>query len=220
MKKTIVISCETNQPELEKIKEITNCDYPIVYLDSKNHDRPELLKKELQTILDGLTETNEVLLAMGYCGHALVGIRAGDFRMVIPKVDDCLTLFLGSMERRQAESKVATTYFFTKGWLDSNRNILHEYNALVKRFGKESANFVYATMFEHYERLGLIDTGLFSIEPQIVKMKKVSDLLNLRYEVLDGSSEMIQALFLNPEDERFLIIHPFEEITQNHFSYM
>lgn len=218
--KTVVISCESNRPELEKINNITSCHYPFYILDAKYHDRPDKLKQELQSVLNDIRDVDAVLLAMGYCGNALTGIRAGNFRIIIPKVDDCLTLFLGSLEKRQAVENTERTFFLTKGWLDSERNILRQYSSLQKRYGKESAAFVYRTMFEHYEKLGLIDSGLFPVEPQAEKMESVSRLLHLPYEILSGSCDMILSLFINPEDERFIIVRPFEEITRDHFSFI
>ena len=218
--RSIVISCETNRPEIEKINAITGCHYPTIYLDAHFHDRPDVLKKELQQALNKLQNVDQVLLAMGYCGGALIGIHAGAYRIIIPKVDDCLTMFLGSMEKRRAASKEAATYFFTNGWLASERNIYREYFALCRRFGQEKADIVYEAMFEHYKRLGLIDTGLFDLAPQMEKVKQISDLLGLKYEILPGSCQMLLSLFLQPHGKNHLIIEPYQVIDEKDFSFM
>lgn len=207
--RSLVISCTTNQPEIDMVNMMTNCNYPVIYLDSKLHDKPELLKLALQKELDSLTNIDQVLLAMGYCGNSIVGIKSSDFRIVIPRVDDCLTLFLGSQKKRQEIMNEAATYFFTKGWLDSDRNISAEYKALLKKYGKEKTEIVFEAMFEHYKRLGLIDTGLFELEPQIYKIDKIAKLLKIDFEIISGTKKLIVKLFSGPYDNDFVIIDHF-----------
>ena len=126
--KTIMIACKTIERELKKAIRDTGISYPCTWLESGLHNYPEKLREALQKTLDEISsETERVILAFGYCGNAVNGLKTGNFQLILPRVDDCITLMLGSFKKRQEISAEAASYFLTKGWLDGERNIWAEY---------------------------------------------------------------------------------------------
>ena len=56
----------------------------------------------------------------------VIGLVATHCRLVIPRVDDCIAIFLGSREEygRQVASEPGT-YYLTKGWIEAKDDPLH-----------------------------------------------------------------------------------------------
>lgn len=75
---------------------------PLHILTDNNHDVPNRLREAIQRELDGIQDADRVLMAFGTCGGAMVGLRTGNFQLILPRVDDCLSLLMGSMEQRYA----------------------------------------------------------------------------------------------------------------------
>jgi hypothetical protein len=157
-----------------------------------------------------------VLLAFGYCGNALLGLRPEDFRLIFPRADDCITLMLGSGARRNEICRECGTYFLTKGWLDYERNIWVEYQTSVKRFGKEKACRIYKSMLRHYQRLGIIDTGAYDLSSFLARTQDIADELALKPQVIQGTLDYIKRLLTGPWDEDFITINPGETVTMEH----
>ena len=74
--KTAVISCRTVEDEVTAAAARAGVDYPVAWLESGLHNTPNILRERFQETLDGL-DAERVLLAMGYCGNAISGVRAG-----------------------------------------------------------------------------------------------------------------------------------------------
>lgn len=208
MMRSVIITCHNIKAEVDQALRETSCNYPVLYLDSTLHDQPELLKKALQKELDHISNAEQVILAMGYCGNVILGLKANNFRIVVPRVDDCMTLFLGSQKRRKEVMDEAATYFFTKGWLDAERNILSDHLKIVNKYGEEKANMVLNMMFQHYGRIGLIDTGVFDLEPQIYKTERIAKTLKLKFEIIPGTMGLLKKLLMGPYDADFIVVKP------------
>jgi Protein of unknown function (DUF1638) len=213
---TVIIACRTIADELRVALGETACAYPVLWIESGLHLRPESLKTRLQEELDHIENVRQALLAFGYCGNALLGLRAGDFRLIFPRVDDCITLMLGSGSRRNAIGRECGTYFLTKGWLDFERNIWVEYQETVKRHGKEKADRIFKVMLRHYQRLGVIDTGAYDLGGFLEQARDIGEALALKPQVIPGTLEYLKKLLTGPWDEDFIIIHPGETVTVNH----
>lgn len=214
---TVLLACETIKNELELAMNKTGIDYPIIWVESGLHNYPDNLRERLQKELDRLNDYDYVLLAFGFCGNAVIGLRAGDFKLVVPKVDDCISLLIGSEDRRREISNCSATYFLTKGWLDNEKNIWVEYQHSVERFGRERTEKLFKTMLNHYYRLGVIDTGAYDFDRFVERTKEIADTLGLELFSIDGKLDYFKKLLIGPYDDRdFLVVHPGKEITYEH----
>jgi len=220
---TVVIACNILKEELDKVLAETGCAFPLQWVDTHDtHVRPDDLRIQLQEAFDALQGVDRVLLAFGTCGNALLGLQTRDFQLVFPKVDDCISLLLGSCARRQEIAREAQSYFLTKGWADSPLNIWENYQKerirLRARWGEERAErLLKATILpDHYKRLVLIDTGAFSVEEVQPKTEAMAQGLGLRHEVLPGTTDYLNRLLLGPWDEDFVCIGPGETLRFEH----
>lgn len=191
---TLIIACRTISDELNLAVKETKCDYPILWIQSGLHMNPDSLRKRLQEELDHLTNVSQVLMAFGYCGNALLGITAPTYRIILPRVDDCITLMLGSCQKRKEISDEMGTYFLTKGWLDYEKNIWVEYHDTVKRMGKAKADRVYKLILQHYKRLGVIDTGAYKMEEFLHMSETIARDLKLDLQTISGTLRYIKKL--------------------------
>jgi len=215
--KTVVIACSTLRDELDKVMSDLACPYPVVWIESGLHIKPESLRGRLQEELDRLKGYDQALLAFGNCGNALIGLRSPSCRIVFPRVEDCISLFIGSDQRRWAISNQQGTYFLTRGWLDYERNIWADYLATVQRQGREKTDTIYRVMLQHYSRLGIIDTGAYDLGEFRRRTGSIAAALCLREEVIPGTLAYLKKLLTGPWDGDFVVGGAGETVTLHHF---
>jgi hypothetical protein len=206
--KTVILACNTIRDEFEKAAFETGCDLPFKWVESGLHLKPESLRHRLQEELDCIDEADSVLLGFGYCGSAVKGLTSRNYELVIPRVDNCISLLLGFGENLELCSQSGGIYFLTKGWLEGELNILKEYQAVPARFGPEKTNRVYRTMLAHYQFLGLIDTGAYDLDALIPLVNEISSTRKLQTRVLPGSDQYLKRLLSDPWHEGEFIILP------------
>lgn len=214
VKSTVVVCCETLRLEMEAARARTGSALPCVWIESGLHNVPDRLRAALKKALGGLgAHTERVLLSMGFCGNAVVGLRTGDYELILPRADDCISILLGSHARRSAVCGEAPTYFLTRGWLDGERNIWAEYQYACKKYGKRRADSLFRTVLAHYERLAVLDTGAYALSALEPETREIADKLQLRHEVLRCDLRYLEALLCGPwPEERFVRVPPHTTI--------
>ena len=212
--KTAVIACKTIEDELRFAMERTGCDYPTVWLEQGLHNVPQQLNAAVQTALDGIG-AKRVLLAMGFCGNSLRGLRVPAVELIVPRVDDCISLLLGSVKRRLEISQEYSAYFFTEGWLRGERNIWVEHQHMLETYGEELTEELEKSMFGHYRTLGLLDCGIKPVEPLVEGTKMIAEGLHLTQRVIPASAQYLADLLTGPwPAERFLTVRGGATITE------
>lgn len=205
---TIIIGCRTLEDELNEACQQVGTDYPVVWVESGLHNVPSRLTKRLQEILDDV-RADRVLLAMGFCGNSLIGLKTGDYETIVPRVDDCISLLLGGVKPRMELSKEMSAYFFTEGWLRGERNIWVEYQYSVKKYGKETADTIMKMMYGHYSTLALLDSGIYPIEKLKDETEMIAKTLNLQQKCVPATLDYLKTLLTGPwSKNRFLTLSP------------
>lgn len=208
---TQIISCKTIEPELRSAMEQTGCQYEVLWLESGLHNVPRKLNEKLQEMLEQCNGADTVLLAMSFCGNSVVGLKTGNFRLVIPRSDDCITLLLGSFQERLRHK---ATYFLTEGWLKGERNLWREYEDCLRRYGEKRGKWIFATMLEHYRNLALVDTCCADREKLEAEVREIARKLELDYVRIPGTLDFVKQLLTGPwPEERFVVIPPHGEVT-------
>ena len=119
--KTVILCCASLEKEVRLSMAHKEISYTLHILTDNNHDVPNRLREAIQRELDGIQDADRVLMAFGTCGGAMVGLRTGSFQLILPRVDDCLSLLMGSMEQRYAALQGGFGIFLTESWLSSSR---------------------------------------------------------------------------------------------------
>lgn len=211
--KTVVVACETIKNELLQAMDNAGKDYQILWIESGLHIVPQNLHKRLQDLLNHLQGVDRVLLAMGVCGNAIVGLNAEHFQIIVPRVDDCITLLLGSMEKRKKISQEYSAYFLTQGWLNGERNILVEYQYMVEKYGEKTAKEIGVLMYKHYRTLMLLDTGTDSMAKLKEETALFAETFGWEQKTISGTLNYLERLLKGPWDEsHFIIKNPGEMI--------
>ena len=204
--KTAVIACKTIEDELNWAMERTGSAYPIFWLEQGLHNVPQKLCDAVQAALDA-AGAERALLAMGFCGNSLRGVRVSAGELIVPRVDDCISLLLGSVKRRLEISREHAAYFFTEGWLRGERNIWVEHQHMLDTYGEELTAELEKSMFGHYRTLGLLDCGIKPVEPLVEGTKMIADGLHLTQQVIPASVRYLEDLLTGPwPAERFLTV--------------
>lgn len=188
-------------------------------LDFGLHLEPEGLKRKLQEAIDcGSGQADVVVLGYGLCSLAVVGLKARECPLVVPKVDDCIAIFLGSHAAYLEQSRaIPGTYYLTKGWIEGGISPFASYDTLLRRYGKEDADYLMTTMLGNYCRLALIDAGWRDQERYRTYARQTAEQFGLRYEEIPGSSQLIRQMIHGPWDEDFVVAQPGEVITLDAF---
>jgi hypothetical protein len=184
-------------------------DCEVRWVESGLHNFPDKLRTRLQEDLDALADCGRVLMAFGCCGNAVVGLKTGGYELIIPRVDDCLSLLIGSTEKRVELSENGSTYFLTPGWLRGGQATSVEYQYTVKKYGEKFGQSIMRQMFAHYRYLGLLDTGIYNTADALPEVVRMADQLGLAHRVLPASVEYLCDLLRGPwEEDRFVILPP------------
>ena len=228
-----IISCQVLQdllpPLLPKVlaENVTFMDYGL-------HRVPAKMTGELQELVNRIEEPSLVVLGYGLCGNGLKGLQAGVHTLLVPRVDDCIALLLGSYRAYIHEfQSVPGTYYLSKGWLESGSHPLKEYTEYLPKYGEKEAMWIMDQQYQHYERLVMVahnQADLDAYRAQAHKVAQFCERWDMRYEEILGSDRYVRRLAeilinvlqqgttaLNGASRDFLVIPPGGEIRQEQF---
>lgn len=213
----LIIACEAIVNEvLPWVKE----SMAFETIDAGLHVRANHLKSTLQASVakaDGYHDP--IILGYGLCGNAVVGLTAQRSTLIVPRVDDCIAMMLGSAEAHKAIMKeYPRSYFLSRGWIDSKITLLDEWQELADRHGRERALWVQKKMFCHYRHLIYVETDSNSPARYDTAARKAASHIDLAYLKKTGTPEMLKALLHGPWDHRFVVKPPGNDISLSDFS--
>ncbi|MEN6482056.1 MAG: DUF1638 domain-containing protein [Anaerolineaceae bacterium] len=183
------------------------------------HIQPEKLRTTLQDAVNSVDETvDTILLGYGLCSQAVIGITSQRCTLVVPRVDDCIAIFLGTRSAYVEQCKIEPgTYYLTKGWIEVGSTPFSEYEGMVKRYGPEKAARIQKIMLNNYKRLALIDTGQSDMGHYREYSLQTAERFDLRFEEIKGSNEMIKKMIAGDWNDEFVVVPPGETISYEHF---
>ena len=204
---TVALACETISDEIKLSAEKVGSRIPIRWIESGLHNSPEKLRRYLQEEINAAESLApaHILLLFGYCGNALLGLSSR-CPLVIPRVDDCISLLLGGNRRRHELDQQAMPYYLTRGWLHHDNNLWHEYHFCLKKYGRERTREIYRLMLKGYKNLYVIRTDAYDPAEILPQTRDLAAALYLQHRVIDGSLTMIRKALLKEWDDDFTII--------------
>lgn len=158
----------------------------------------------------------DILLALGYCGNGLQGLVSRHHRLVFPRVDDCISLFLNHGCTREEIVRDAHAFYVTKGWLCHDNPVRESLDVWTERFGPEKARRLRKSTLSAYERVTLIDTGAFDVAATLPKSQAFARDLELEHTEAPGSLVLLERLFAGPWNSEIVVVPPCEAITILH----
>lgn len=213
-----IIACETVGEEL---KNLMPQGMPYTFLKFGLHCTPEELHETLQEEIDRTHQNvDTILLGYGMCSKGALGLLARDFRLVIPRVDDCIALFLGSKDeyKRQLLTEPGT-FFLTKGWIECGDDPYTEYLKACPKYGNEKAYRLEKLVINNYTRLALINTGSYQIEKYRSYARHVANFFELKFEEIQGTNTLLKRLLQGNWDDDFIVIEPGGKVEFRMFGF-
>ncbi len=218
--RTVIIACAT---VIEEMLPLMPPDMEHHVLEFGLHAYPAKLREMLQAKITDVVaahpdEDLTLLLGYGLCSQALVGVEARGCTLVLPRVDDCIAIFLGSRAAyHQQAGKEPGTYYLTKGWVEVGETPFSEYERAVQKFGAARAERIFKIMMANYKRLALINTGNYEIEKYRDYARQTAERFSLRFEEIPGATTLVEKLLFGPWDDEFVILRPGEVFQLGHF---
>jgi hypothetical protein len=207
-----IVACRTLAPEIELVMQRRGIAMPITFVESGKHAWPDKLRDCIQESIDSVPAGKTILLVFGFCGNSMVGVKSRFHTLVMPQVADCIPLFLGS--RKTREEYGIHTYFYTKGYLESESNIVTDYERVIKKYGERRGLRVVQEMMKHYKTIAVIDTGAFDPGEIKEKVAPLAELLDVSLSVVPGNLRIIDALLTGDwRDDEFLIVRSDSEVS-------
>jgi hypothetical protein len=200
-----VIACAT---VIEEMAPMMPPEMQREVLDFGLHLDPRSLTAALQVAIDASNDLDAILLGYGMCSRGVVGLRATHCQLVVPRVDDCIAIFLGSRTsyERQARGEPGT-YYLTKGWIEVGDSPFDEHERLVARYGAPKADRMIRLMLRNYTRLAFINTGVpRDVERYRDQARATAERFDLRFEEIEGSPNLVEKLLFGPWDEECVVV--------------
>ena len=211
-----VIACSV---VMEEIRPSLPPGTPCYVLDFGLHANPSSLRQMLQETIDRAAgRADVILLGYGLCSMAVVGLRANGCTLVVPRVDDCIAICLGSQEAYRAQFRSEPgTYYLTGGWIEVGDSPFSEHERLVEAYGAQKAERVMGRILHNYTRLAFIDTGRDGIEGYREYSRSMANRFGLRFAEVPGSVRLIKKMLSGAVDHEFVVARPGETITYMDF---
>ena len=209
-----IIACETLRDEFESL----TGGLEVEFCQGLLHDYPEKLRSTLNERIAATPGERTILLGYGRCSNGTAGLAAGRHRLVLPAVDDCIALLLGSRATYLREfSENPGTYYYTRGWIEYIDDPYQEYLQMVPKYGEEKATRIAHLILEHYTRVALVDTGTYPMEQYEPYVEKVARFYGLPLHNLRGSMRLVEKLLRGPHDREFIVVEPGETLDESRF---
>jgi hypothetical protein len=194
------------------------------------HADPADLRTRLQAAIDAVPSgADAIVLGYGLCGGATAGIEARTVPVVVPRAHDCITVFLGSRERYDAEVRDrAPTYWYVADQLeraDGSRrgpagsgvggdtdDGLDEVRAeYVVRYGEDNADYLMEVMGAwraHYRRAAFISMGVGEEAGPAAIAREQAARRGWDFETVEGSLVLLRRLIDGDWTDDVLVLEP------------
>lgn len=188
-----VIACTALKPELDRllgsVPELTD----VIYLDAALHVYPQKMLERLREEIAGLGPTvDAVFLGYGYC-QSLRGLdEEFEFPVILPQVDDCISLLLTPERYAEEVRREVGTWFMPPGWADIGAQMVIKELKLDRalRYGRDPMEMA-RRLFTHYRRGLFIDTGVEEREGFLAKARAFCKDFNLRLETTTADTSLL-----------------------------
>ena len=243
--KNIAIVCDVMKNEFKKYEAEVKNNLDCIFIEQHLHNTPDLMNKKLQEAIDSVDGSyDKILLGYGLCSNGVVGLVSQKHEILIPKVDDCISLFLGSKKRYLEEfQKDPATYYLCRGWIEYGGDPYRAYLVWTdqenkipaewlrskhvygnrQKYDKTMADFLFVEMMKNYKQITLIDND----DLEEIHKKYAQDMVDfmsqmlgreIKLKVIKGSSEFLKKLVkYEYDDVNFLKIKPGQKIQQSDF---
>lgn len=206
-----LIACSVFLREISELVAVSPNRVDPVFFELGRHEKPDELRAEIQAELDRTKgEYDAVALLFGLCGNTAAGLRSDTYALVIPRAHDCALLLLGnrSVHQEHFGANPSRSYDCI-GYLERRRNLeAAEYEAHVKAFGREEADFLREQLHGKENEAERI----FIVTPpcSVLPLQRPPEI---RYRDVAGDMRLLKMLIDGDwPDAEFLVVPPGKKI--------
>ena len=218
-----VVSCTSLLEFVNSAQKSEGTDYPVFTLDRSLHVEPERMGAAAEELISSLPpEYDTVLVAMGFCGGAWYG-KSFDRTVVIPRVDDCISLLLHTDGDFHPNLKQdGHLYLYENDPKDfSALTLMHNTNSFTQDLDLKdlSREFLFEMWFHNYRYMDIIDTGLNDCysEEYAAAAQVQADLIKADLDYVPGGIRLLRKLVSGNWDEQFIVARPGKELLHGDF---
>lgn len=230
-----LVGCSVFKNEIQFLEPHITSRVDYYWLPQRLHNRPLELRKLVQEEIDTVDRSGNpydaIVLLYGLCSKGTVGIFSSNHSLVVPKVQDCIAILLGSNRRyRDHFAQKPGTYWFTRGWIETGftpgkrsryRGVYDPYKERYKEYRKQFDREVSQYLInewdqrwiQNYTTLAFIDWGMEDDQRFRRKAEENARALELEFENIQGDTTLILNLLNGHwDDETYLITRPGQKL--------
>ncbi len=219
----VLIACCMVEDEVKAALELTGAQLETVWVERGFHEKPDVLRAELQRRIDEaeMGGATQILLAYGLCGGGIEGLKTREAQLVVPRFDDCVNFMLETGCRTCRGKAKAGVFYLTEGWVrDEKLGPSRMYKRYLEQFGERKANRLIQIMYGAYRAVSLIDNGCYDLEKVFPVAYEFADTIGV--DVVDsvaGSNVVLEKLVAGLWDDDIIVAQAGEPILQADFEF-
>ena len=218
-----LVCCTSLLEFVQAAQEAEGTDLPVFPLDRAMHVEPERMRQAAVRTIEALpAEYDTVLVAMGFCGGVWHGLKF-DRTLVIPRVDDCISLLLQTDDEFCPNRKEdGHLYLYESDPKEfSALTLMHDTNSVSQDLDLKSLSrdFLFEMWFHNYRYMDIIDTGLNDCysEEYVQAAQDQADQIRAELDYVPGGIRMLRKLVSGRWDEQFLVAPPGKTLLHGDF---
>ncbi|MBG0778662.1 MAG: DUF1638 domain-containing protein, partial [Desulfotignum balticum] len=227
-KKIYVISCAVLARDIKEVAREMDLALEYKFLEAGLHENPHKLNTQVQKAVDQIDvkgDADRIIIGYGVCGKGTVGLNSRNVTLVIPKVHDCISLFLGGDAAYQAQfKKYPGTYYLSAGWCEEkaepvsrrrgrawfgNRQLVYE--DVKNAHGRAAADQTFAFLNswqKNYQRAAFIETRSGQAARYEQMAKDMADEYGWQFERIKGDQGLIRQMLTATESTSGILVVP------------
>jgi len=226
--KTYVVACAVLAIDMKLTAKKLGRKLEYKFLEAGLHNNPKLLSEKLQKAIDQISakeDGDRIIIGYGICGKGTIGIKARNIPLVIPKVHDCISLFLGGdREYKDQFSKFPGTYYLSAGWCEEKAQPMSQrrqqayfgsekfiFDDLVKSHGEKTATHTFKFLNswqKNYQRAAFIETNAGNSAKYEAQAKEMAREYKWEYAKIKGNPSLIKKMITQETSTPEILVVP------------
>lgn len=237
-----LIGCKIFEREIASVIYQCKNQIDITLLQQKLHDRPETLKKIIQTEIDAIDAGNHrysnttvyhpfdaILLGYGLCTGVVTELSSKKYHLVIPRVHDCISLFMGDRKKYEEYYKTHTsTFYYTPGFVECcdviklDNHWDHVFHFHLKRHNGNEQKArrlveIEKSLTKNYNSVTYIKWKDLPFPEYEEKVSRMAKEKNWTYNLIEGNNTLLKKLVDGEwDDKNFLVVPPGHYATESY----
>ena len=200
----VILTCSSLEEYVVQAQNNMGTAFPVIALDKRYHMEPKDMREQILSAIEELSKVySTILISMGFCGGSWDQVVA-PCRIVIPRVDDSVSLLLQQGDEYCANLKeMGHLYLYEKDPKESF------FSRIGEGMGTEDLDLdeLIDMYFGNYRYLDILDTGYNDCysEEYAAAAQEEADRIHMDLDYVEGSIHLLEKLVSGNWNEQFLV---------------